>query len=178
MADEAARSTTSTHDVTPEDRELGNRSGRPAHLRFRYGSLVFVGGTLGTLTRYSLGTLLPAPGAWPLPTLIINLSGALLLGVILEALLRRGTDTGKRRVIRLFVGTGFLGAFTTYSTLSLEAVTLGTTGDAAGSLLYVAVSLIGGVLASFGGIWAASTHHRARSRRRRSADLRKEPWAS
>ena len=71
-------------------------------------------------------TLLPFEGAgWPWATFMINLAGAFILGALLEGLARSGGDTGWRQRVRLFAGTGFCGAFTTYSTLALEVSLLG-----------------------------------------------------
>ncbi|MDQ6754941.1 MAG: CrcB family protein [Actinomycetota bacterium] len=142
---------------------------RPIHLRPANIVLVTAGGILGTLARYCMETAVPSPDGWPLPTLAINLAGAFLLGVLLEALIRRGPDAGRRRTIRLAAGTGFMGAFTTYSTLATEAVQLGTTNHLTGAVLYAVLSLAGGVLASTAGIWAASIHHRRTSGRRAGA---------
>ena len=125
---------------------------RPLHLHPRYLALVAAGGVVGALARYAVGLAVPSPGQWPLPTLLINVSGAFALGWLLESLARRGPDAGTRRLIRLTAGTGFLGAFTTYSTFSLETVQLldaGRTGDGFG---YLAGSLLGGTLATFLGI--------------------------
>lgn len=132
----------------------------PAYLRPVNILLVVGGGILGTLARYGLETSIPSPDGWPLATLLINLCGAFLLGVLLEALIRLGADAGRRRTIRLAVGTGFMGAFTTYSTLALEAAQLETGHRLPAAVLYVLLSLVGGVLASAAGIWAASIHHR------------------
>lgn len=141
----------------------------PLHLRPLNVLLVIAGGILGTLARFGLENAIPTLHGWPLPTLIINLAGAFLLGVLLEALLRRGADQGVRRTIRLAVGTGFMGAFTTYSTLATEAVHLGASNQVGGAVLYAVLSLLGGVLASTVGIWAASIHHRRTSARRSGA---------
>lgn len=139
---------------------------RPVHLRARYLTGVFLGGVLGTLSRYGLNLALPAPSGWPLPTLLINLAGSLLLGVLLESLMRTGPDSGGLRLIRVTAGTGFLGAFTTYSALALEAVELGAAGNASGFAGYLAASLLGGVLLSAAGIAASARFHRSRARRR------------
>lgn len=128
-------------------------------MRPRAVAAVLCGGTLGTLARYGLSMVIPSPGGWPLPILLINIAGAFLLGVFLEALVRRGPE-GRRRITRLAVGTGFLGAFTTYSTLALDAVQLGVDQDYLGATLYLMLSLMCGVLASAAGIWTANTHHR------------------
>ena len=139
-----------------------HRSKRPVHLHWGFVGLVAAGGVLGAMTRYGLGLLIPAPGAWPLPTLVINLSGALALGALLEGLSRRGPDVGSRRVLRLALGTGFLGAYTTYSTLAVDAVHLLTT-DAPSAVGYLVASLLGGAAATTAGIWLGAWHHRVSS---------------
>ncbi|MBP2216094.1 CrcB family protein [Arthrobacter sp. CAN_C5] len=129
--------------------------------------LVFLGGMAGTLCRYWLEGVVPRPLGLPLPTLAINLVGAFLLGLLLEALLRTGPDRGKRRSARLLLGTGLLGGFTTYSTFAIEAVGLGIDGDLGWAALYVGISVMGGILLSFAGIAAASALHRRRASRPR-----------
>ena len=136
------------------------RTHRPVHLHPGFVAVVVLGGILGALARYGLGTVLPAPDGWPLPTLTINLAGAFLLGAMLEALVRRGPDAGRRRVIRLLAGTGFMGAFTTYSTLALETNTLLAAGRSTDALLYIAATLVGGAVATVAGIALAAGHHR------------------
>lgn len=134
---------------------------RPIHLHPGFVLLVMTGGCLGALSRYSLGLVLPAPGGWPLPTLLINLFGAFALGALLEGLSRRGPDTGRLRLVRLLAGTGFMGAFTTYSTLAVDAVHLFDAGAVTPALLYLGASLFGGIGAALAGIWVAARHHRA-----------------
>ncbi|MET3901497.1 CrcB family protein [Paenarthrobacter sp. 4246] len=138
----------------------------PVHLHWGFIAIVAAGGMFGALARYGLGLLIPAPGAWPLPTLVINLSGALVLGALLEGLSRRGPDVGNRRVLRLALGTGFLGAYTTYSTLALDAVHLFTAGAAPAAAGYLAASLMGGAAAATAGIWLGAWHHRRATGRR------------
>jgi CrcB protein len=135
------------------------RPHRPVHLHPGFLLVVIAGGILGALARFGLAGILPAPGGWPVPTLAINLSGAFLLGLLLEALVRRGPDAGRLRLVRLFVGTGFMGAFTTYSTLALETNTLLGAGRVTDALLYVAVSVVAGAAATVAGIWLAAGHH-------------------
>lgn len=137
---------------------------RPVHLHWRLVLLVAAGGVLGVLARYGLGFVIPAPAGWPLPTLVINLSGALALGALLEGLSRRGPDAGRRRILRLAVGTGFLGAFTTYSTLALDAVTLFGAGRGTDGAWYLGASLLGGTAATIAGIWLAARQHRRKVR--------------
>ncbi|WP_347107995.1 CrcB family protein [Paenarthrobacter sp. S56] len=133
---------------------------RPVHLHWRFVGLVALGGVFGALARYGLGLAIPAPGAWPLPTLLINLTGALALGALLEGLSRRGPDAGRRRVLRLALGTGFLGAYTTYSTLALDAVHLFMAGATPAAAWYLALSLFGGAAATATGIWLGAWQHR------------------
>lgn len=148
------------------------RAHRPVHLHPGFVLVVITGGVFGALARLGLSSVLPSPGGWPLPTLIINLTGALLLGVLLEALVRRGPDAGRLRMIRLLAGTGFMGAFTTYSTLALEANTLIGAGRSTDALVYVAATLLGGAVASVVGIRIAAGHHTRITARRRDATLR------
>ena len=151
------------------------RAHRPVHMHPGFVLVVITGGVFGALARYGFSTVLPAPGWWPLPTLIINLTGALLLGVLLEALVRRGPDAGRLRVIRLLAGTGFMGAFTTYSTLALDTNTLLGAGRTTDALIYVAATLLGGAIATMAGIRAAAGHHTRMTIRRRDATLRPDP---
>ncbi len=86
-------------------------------------ALIFLGGALGTWCRALLENAAPAdPDGVPWMTLAINVSGSLLLGLLLETLARTGPDSGWRRGARLALGTGVLGGFTTYSTFAVETV--------------------------------------------------------
>lgn len=146
-------------DETDQETLGAARVYRPVHLHPGFVLVVIVGGTFGALARYGLGGILPAPGGWPLPTLVINLAGAFMLGALLEALVRRGPDAGRLRLVRLLVGTGFMGAFTTYSTLAVEATTLFSAGRGADALIYVGVSVVAGAVATVAGIRLAAAHH-------------------
>lgn len=92
---------------------------RPAHLQGRLLGLVAAGGAVGTGVRQGLGLVIPAAGDFPLAIFLINLTGAFVLGALLEGLLRSGPDEGWRRDVRLTVGTGVLGGYTTYSSLAV-----------------------------------------------------------
>ena len=165
--------TTAARPGPAEEDTLGKaRAHRPVHLHPGLVLLVVAGGIAGALGRYGLSTVLPSPGGWPLPTLAINLAGAFLLGVLLEALARRGPDAGRLRMIRLLVGTGFLGAFTTYSSLALEANALLAAGRATDAWGYVAATLLGGAVATVAGIRAGALQHSRPGARRVNADLR------
>lgn len=152
-------------------------SARPVHLRWSHIAVVFLGGTAGTACREYLSLVLPPTGPMeagsiqvgPLPaaTLAVNLLGAFLLGVLLDALLRRGPDAGARRTLRLALGTGFLGGFTTYSALATETSLFLRAGDVPTALLYSFGTVLMGALATWLGIALAGASHRRPSSRRR-----------
>ena len=126
--------------------------GRPLHLTAPALGLVAVGGAVGTLARYGLARAWSTPAdGWPWATLIANLAGSLVLGLLLAALAVRGDDTGGRRRLRLLLGTGFCGGLTTYSTFAVECAELLRDGRVARALVYAAVSVgLGLLLAAVG----------------------------
>lgn len=122
---------------------------RPAHHDPALLGAVFIGGTLGTLTRAALENAAPAAqGHWPWATFCINIIGAFILSVLLQALLRRGPDTGPRKLARLAGGTGFLGGFTTYSTFAVETLHL----PVPLAVLYAVATVVLGILAASTGL--------------------------
>lgn len=127
---------------------------RPLHRQPACLVLVLVGGMAGSLARWGVGQALPVTDGWPTATLLVNLTGAFLLGLLLTALRRRGPDVGPRRVARLLLGTGFLGSFTTMSALAVESLLLAEASGWALALVYLTVSLLGGVLAAWLGLLA------------------------
>lgn len=112
--------------------------------------LVMIGGAIGTGIRFVVTEFLPV-SAVPLVTLMINVIGAFLLGVLVEGLARRGPDHGPRRLVRLGLGTGVLGGFTTYSALATQTVSLfsGHPGLSGG---YALATVLIGAVASTAGI--------------------------
>lgn len=135
---------------------------RPVYLSWRFLALVAAGGAIGTMIREALTLLVPPWGAFPAATFLINVAGAFLLGALLESLVRRGPDEGLRRSIRLFVGTGVLGGFTTYSSLAADTALRLSASQAEVGLLYAGATLFVGAVATWGGMAAASAVHRAR----------------
>jgi CrcB protein len=123
------------------------------HLRPRSIALVAGGGALGTATRYLVSQVVPHVRGVPVGVLLINVVGAFLLGLLLERLLGAGPDTGPRLDLRLLLGTGFLGGFTTYSALATDTVALLVGGDAGRALAYALGTLVLGLLASLLGLW-------------------------
>ena len=69
-------------------------------------SLVFLGGATGTLARWAVGLAVPHLDRVPLGTFVVNVVGAFVLGALTAGLARRGPDQGRRRALRLTVGTG------------------------------------------------------------------------
>lgn len=112
-------------------------------------ALVAAGGFVGTLLRASLAAALPAShSSWPWATFGVNVIGAFALGLLL-ALVARESDAGWRRRVRLGVGTGALGGFTTYSSLAVEIV---QRDQAMLGLVYAVVSVGLGVAAALAGL--------------------------
>ncbi len=114
----------------------------------------------GTAAREGLVLTFPGIGGLPTTILMINIAGAFLLGLLLESLLRAGNDDGARRTLRLMLGTGFCGGFTTYSAFAVDAMWLfGGHGPAAGpttGILLIAATVLIGAAATWAGIAAAS----------------------
>jgi len=129
---------------------------RPAHHRAGLALLVAAGGAVGSLGRYGLAQALPPQQGWPVGTLTANLTGAFLLGVLLEVLGRRGAETPGVQRVRLALGTGVLGGYTTFSSLALEVERLLASGAVGTALAYAAASLVGGTLCAAAGVAAVS----------------------
>jgi CrcB protein len=104
---------------------------------------VFVGGGLGTLARYVLAAHHPADvGAFPWVTLLVNLSGSLAIGLLVPV-----TEHVSHRApsLRPLLVIGFLGGWTTYSTLAVDATLLLQHGDVFTSVAYLAATVAGGL---------------------------------
>lgn len=109
--------------------------------------LVALGGALGSVLRYGLGAWVQ--GLWgpsfPYSTLLVNLLGSFLIGLVLRFSLE-GILSGEGR---LFLAVGVLGGFTTFSTFSYELLALVQGGEWAKALLYAGLSLFLGFLMVF-----------------------------
>jgi fluoride exporter len=104
---------------------------------------IFVGGAIGTVARYLLDAHNPVPqGNFPWLTLVINLSGSLAIGLLVPL-----TEHVAPRApwARPLLVVGFLGGWTTYSTLAVEATLLAKDGDIVTFLAYVGATVVGGL---------------------------------
>lgn len=108
---------------------------------------VGLGGGLGAMARHAvaLGLGAPAPGRFPWATLVVNVSGCLAIGLLAAAWARAAVP----EPTRLFLATGLLGGFTTFSAFGLESLALLRRGDPGLAALYVAAS----VLLGLGAVW-------------------------
>ena len=134
-----------TEDAPPEASAAGRSLAASLGGAHALRAAVFAGGTLGAVARLGLNRLIPVtPGTWPWPTFAANILGTLLLGYFTTRLLERLPPSTH---LRPLLGTGFCGAFTTFSTFQIEAIQLGRDGHAALAATYVAVSIAAGMLA-------------------------------
>lgn len=136
--------------------DRGTRRVHPAFLRPGPVLLVAAGGAVGSTVRYLLEAAMVTPaGRVPWVTFMINVSGAFLLGLLLTVLARSGDDAGLRRRLRLGVGTGALGGYTTYSTFAVEVWGLVGAGQRWAAFGYAVGSVLAGVAAATLGLLVA-----------------------
>jgi CrcB protein len=114
---------------------------------------VSLGGAVGAVARYGVAELVDRsrPGAFPWDTLAVNLIGSFLLGLLLALL----GGPARRSTARLLFGTGMLGAFTTFSTFSLDTVNLLRNDAGFTAIIYVTTSLAGGLALALAGVGVA-----------------------
>ena len=113
--------------------------------------VIGIAGILGALARYAMSRLLPTPpGRFPWSTFWTNVTGSLVIGVVLVLLTERFP---RARVARPLVVTGFLGAYTTFSTYVVDADLLFRGHDLATGAIYAVASLLAGGGAALVGIW-------------------------
>ncbi|MEJ2442045.1 MAG: fluoride efflux transporter CrcB [Exilibacterium sp.] len=106
---------------------------------------VALGGALGALGRYwvSVFTYPIMENRFPLATLIVNVIGSFLIGVFYVLIIEKGLiDPAWRNVLM----AGFLGAFTTFSTFSLDALNLWQNGHTVTALIYIGLSVVAGLV--------------------------------
>ena len=119
--------------------------------------LVALGGALGSVLRYSLSVTLTgryALASFPMATLLVNLIGSLLIGILFAFLLRENTVVHSQ--LKIFLGAGLLGGFTTFSTFSVESLALFQRGEITLLITYCVLSVFGGLALCFLGYRIAS----------------------
>lgn len=118
--------------------------------------LVGSGGFVGAVTRYGIGLWLnPAgTGQFPVGTFFVNVTGSALLAMVMVWV---GTQASMPRGVQLALGTGFFGAYTTFSTFSTETLSLYRAGDLRMALLYAVVTNVACLLAAGVGFWLAES---------------------
>lgn len=106
----------------------------------KYLMFIALGGAGGAVARYLLATWVHQlwEGRWPVGTLLVNMAGSFAIGIIFVLIERQVLHTDWRGVLMV----GFLGAFTTFSTFSLEAISMFESGDSAHALGYMVASAV------------------------------------
>lgn len=142
-----ASTTTATPTGTMAPTPVGER---PDYRSWTAVLMVFLGGAGGTVVRESLDLLTPEDLLLH-ATFVINVVGSFALASVYAALVARRDSRAVQRRVRLLVGTGFMGGFTTYGTFAVgvaAAVSRGSLRDAA---LYSVGSIVLGVAAALAG---------------------------
>ena len=116
--------------------------------------IVFLGGGIGAALRHGVNraALALLGGGFPFATLFVNVVGSFVMGVLTALCLARGIG---EHPVRLFLATGLIGGFTTFSAFSLDAGIMWQQGDWTPLTVYVAGSLVGSVAALMFGMATA-----------------------
>ncbi len=116
--------------------------------------IVAIGGGIGAALRHlsNLAALRAFGPDFPWGTMGINIAGSLAMGLFIEVLARK---FGGSRELQLFVATGILGGFTTFSAFSLDVAALFERGALAWAFAYAALSVLLSIAALFAGLWLA-----------------------
>jgi fluoride exporter len=149
----------------------GRGAGSPRRAEPAVLAAIALGAALGAPARYGIAQLIHvAPDTFPWATFWTNVSGSAALGLFLALIVGRFPPS---RYVRAFVATGFLGAYTTYSTFAVETDVLVKNGRAGTAVAYAAASLLAGFVAAWLGIMAGRAV--ARPAGRGGTDLSRSP---
>jgi fluoride exporter len=115
---------------------------------------VALGSAVGGASRFALSTFIQqrASSAFPLGTLIVNITGSLILGFVLRYALGSPSVSAE---VRALLTTGFCGGYTTFSTFSYESIRLIEDGDYRRAAMYIGLSVVVSLVATFLGMAAA-----------------------
>lgn len=116
--------------------------------------LLAVAGGIGAVSRFLADTFVARhnPFRMPLGTLLINVTGSLVLG-LLTGLLAADAPESTGATVRAVLGTGFCGGYTTFSTASIESVRLWVAEGRGTGVGYAVATLLGSVAAAGVGVW-------------------------
>ena len=105
--------------------------------------IVGIGGFFGSIVRYVIGLSFYNDKLANIPykIILVNLIGCFLIGILANSL------SQEKELSKLLLITGFLGGFTTFSSFGLEAVTLISNHNTIGAIIYILMSVVGGLLA-------------------------------
>lgn len=132
-----------------EERPERPRRHRPTWQRPDILAVIAAGAIPGAIARYELGLAVTSrDGAFPVATFVINVSGSFVIGILLTLILERWRPN---EYVRPFAATGFLGAYTTWSSFMVDTEKLLKTGHVGVAAAYVAASLAGGLFAVYAG---------------------------
>jgi CrcB protein len=138
--------------------------GRPPVEHWDVALAVAAGGAIGGLARYATTELVGThPASFPWATFVENVVGCLLLGALMVVLVEL---RGPSRYARPFLGVGVLGGYTTFSAYTSEIRALAASGHTVTAALYLAGSVVAGLLATLVGVAGARVVARVGSRRR------------
>ena len=114
-------------------------------------AVIAVGGGFGALARYGLALALPThPGQFPWGTFVANVTGCFLIGVLMVLI----TEVwSAHRLVRPFLGVGFLGGYTTFSTYAVETRGLLAPGDVPVAFAYLGGTLVAALVAVILAVW-------------------------
>jgi CrcB protein len=116
--------------------------------------LVAVGGAVGSVARYLMasGIQTATSGDFPLGTVLVNVLGCFLIGILYVLLVARPDP---RQDLRALLMVGVLGGFTTFSSFSLETVTMAMNGNFGGATLNVVISVVACLVGTILGVTLA-----------------------
>jgi CrcB protein len=137
-------------DLAPEG-ETAGIAARPAQLAIV--AAVAVGGVFGAVSRYAISLAIPETASgFPWATFLVNITGSAVLGFLVTLL---AGQFPRARLARPLLGTGFVGAYTTFSTFTVEAVLLVRAHHPVVAAAYLLSSVVAGLGAAWAGIVAA-----------------------
>jgi len=116
--------------------------------------LVAVGGAVGSVARYLMASSIQTATGWafPLGTVLVNILGCFLIGILYVLLVARPDP---RQDLRALLMVGVMGGFTTFSSFSLETVTMAMNGNFGGATLNVVISVVACLVGTILGVTLA-----------------------